>query len=148
MARPHVHGFTLIETIAAVVILTVAMPPMMWALNEAHLQRANPMLVARARWLATEKLEDIVADRHDATRGWAYVKTPGNYSAENPVDAGDYPQFNRSVTLSEHGAWDNGGQTWSAGTGYLTVTVDVDWTDAGGDPRTLSISTIVTDYTP
>ena len=47
--RQHPPGFTLIETIAAVVMLSIAVPPMMWAINEAHMQRVNPVLVSRAR---------------------------------------------------------------------------------------------------
>ncbi|MHC4447816.1 MAG: hypothetical protein ACYSXF_08565, partial [Planctomycetota bacterium] len=115
----------------------------LWAVREAQIQRANPMLVSTARWLAIEKLEDIVADRHSPSRGFAYVKVGGNYPAETPV-AG-FAGFDRSVTVSaEHGSWD--GAAWTAGTGYVTVTVDVDWTDSGGTPRTLSIATVITDY--
>ncbi|MCZ6542471.1 MAG: type II secretion system protein, partial [Planctomycetota bacterium] len=72
MSTARTHGFTLLETIAAVVILALAIPPMLWAVREAHIQRVNPMLASKARWLATEKLEDIIADRHSTTRGWAY----------------------------------------------------------------------------
>ena len=35
--RPRA-GFTLIETIAAIVILSLAIPPMLWAVREAHLK--------------------------------------------------------------------------------------------------------------
>ncbi len=140
-ARPR--GFTLIETIAAVVILAVAIPPMLWAVSEAHMQRANPLLASRARWLVIEKFEDVVADRH----GLGFIPgLPPGVTPETPI-AG-FPAYNRTVTISlEHGPWDNVGQVWliPAG-GYKTITVAVDWTDAGGDARTLSISTVVTDY--
>ena len=36
----------------------------------------------------------------------------------------------------------------TAGTGYKTIQVDVSWEDATGASRTLSVSTVVTDYTP
>jgi len=140
-ARPR--GFTLIETVAAVVILAVAIPPMLWAVSEAHMQRANPLLASRARWLVIEKFEDVVADRHGP--GGFGGLTPG-VTNETPI-AG-FAAYNRTVTISlEHGPWDNVGQAWliPAG-GYKTITVAVDWTDAGGDARTLSISTVVTDY--
>lgn len=140
-ARPR--GFTLIETVAAVVILAVAIPPMLWAVSEAHMQRANPLLASRARWLVIEKFEDVVADRH----GLGFIAgLPPGVTPETPI-AG-FPAYNRTVTISlEHGPWDNDGQVWliPAG-GYKTITVAVDWTDAGGDARTLSISTVVTDY--
>ncbi|MHC4274668.1 MAG: type IV pilus modification PilV family protein, partial [Planctomycetota bacterium] len=59
MANARRRGFTLIETVAAIVILAVAVPPMLWAVAQAQHKRANPMLASKARWLAMEKLEDI-----------------------------------------------------------------------------------------
>ena len=97
-SRTQSRGFSLIETIAAIVILSVALPAMLWTVGEAHVQRVNPMLLSTARWLAVEKLEDVIADRHSTTRGYAYLVT-GNYPAENPV-AG-YPAFTRSVSFNE-----------------------------------------------
>ena len=138
----HVHrhrlGFTLIETIAAVVILTIAIPPMLWSIRQAHVQRVNPMQVSKARWLATEKLEDIIADRHSTTRGYGYI-VAGNYPTENPI-AG-FPSFSRSISITETAA-----DLSSAGTGYKKVTATVSWTDATATSQSLQISTIVTDY--
>ena len=137
-------GFTLIETIAAIVILVVAIPPMLWAIHEAQIQRANPVLASTARWLIIEKLEDVIADRHGTV---GYVGLVPGSTSETPV-AG-YPAFNRTVTVSvPHGAWDSGTQTWLVDAGYKTITVAVDWTDAEGNAQTLSISTVLTDYTP
>ncbi len=141
-ARPR--GFTLIETVAAIVILALAIPPMLWAVSEAHMQRANPMLASTARWLVIEKFEDVVADRH-GPGGFAGL-TPG-VTNETPIVG--FAAYNRTVTISaEHDTWDNVGSAWPVppGTGYKTITVAVDWTDAGGDARSLSISTVVTDY--
>lgn len=132
------QGFTLIETIAAIVILAVAIPPMLWALRDAHAQRVNPILVSRARWMAAEKLEDVIADRHSSTRGWDYL-APANYPPETPV-AG-YPQFERRVTFNETGA-----DLTSPGSGYMTIRVAVSWTDATGAERTLTVATVVTEY--
>ncbi len=139
-------GFTLIETVAAIVILAVAVPPMLWAVTEAQRQRINPMLASRARWLAVEKLEDVVADRHSTTRGYAYLAT-ANYAAENPVPgSGYYAGFTRSVTFLETKA--DLVTTSPAPLGYMTVTVIVGWNDADLAARTLDISTVLTDYTP
>jgi prepilin-type N-terminal cleavage/methylation domain-containing protein len=133
-------GFTLIETIAAIVILAIAMPPMLFAIRDAHVQRVNPMLASQARWLATEKLEDILADRHSDSRGWDYL-TAGNYLVEPSVSG--FPAFSRSVSLTETGP-----DLLAPGNGYMTVTVQVSWVDATGSARTLSISTVVTEYAP
>jgi len=147
MRRLRQRGFTLIETVAAITILVVAVPPMVWAIQEAHHNRANPVLLSIARFLATEKLEDIIADRHSSTgnRGYGWLNV-GNYAAENPGDITDYPQYGRTVAFSEHGNWDNATPGWTVGTGYMEVTVTVTWTDSKGQAKSLAISTILTDY--
>lgn len=140
MVASHRPGFTLPETIAAVVILSIAVPTMLWSIREAHVQRVNPVLASRARWLAVEKLEDIIADRHSATRGYNYL-IPGNYPAQPAVTG--FTNFSRSVTLNETLA-----DLATAGDGYMNVTVDVTWQDGQAESRTLSISTVLTEYTP
>ena len=136
------RGFTLVETIASIVILAVAVPPMMWAIREAEAERVTPVMASRARWLAVEKLEDIIADRHSTTRGWSYLIS-ANYSAETPVSG--FTGMNRSVTLTEY-EWDL--STTSSDGGYMVVDVDVTWTDGTGTLQTLSISTVLTEYSP
>jgi prepilin-type N-terminal cleavage/methylation domain-containing protein len=136
--RPH-RGFTLIEAVACVVLLAVLIPPTMWAMRESHQQRVNPMLASRARWLATEKLEDVIADRHSTTRGYGYLIS-SNYAAESSITG--FPGFTRSVAFVVTAA-----DLVSPGTGYKRVTVTVNWTDAAGTARSLAIATVVTDYT-
>src|SRR5262245_60208243 len=131
------RGFTLIESISAVVVLAVAIPPMLWALRQAHVQRVNPMMSSKARWLVTEKLEDIIADRHSETRGFGYLTT-ANYPAENPV-AG-FPGFSRTVGFLQLGP------DLAPGTGYMRATVTVTWTDSTGTSRSLALVSIVTEY--
>ena len=132
------RAFTLIETIIAIVVLTIAIPPMFWAIRQAHVGRVNPEMVSRARWLASEKLEIIEADRHSTTRGYGYL-IPSNYPVESSITG--YPGFTRSVSLSETAA-----DLSTAGTGYMKVTVTVAWTDATATARSLSISTVLTNY--
>ena len=135
----RVHpGFTLIEAIIAIVILGVAVPPMLWSIQDSQVSRVAPILVSRARWLATEKLEDIVADRHSSTRGYGYV-VDASYPAEAAVTG--MTGFSRSVSITETGA-----AMASGGTGYKLVTVTVGWIDARAQARSLSLSTVVTDY--
>jgi Tfp pilus assembly protein PilV len=134
------RAFTLIEAIVSVVILATAVPGMMLAVREAHRDRASPVLASKARWLATEKLEDIIADRHSTTRGYAYLVN-SNYAAESSISGS--PGFTRSVAISETAA-----NLVSAGTGFKKVTVTVNWTDARGGARSLAIATVLTDYTP
>jgi prepilin-type N-terminal cleavage/methylation domain-containing protein len=138
MLRASNHGFTLIETIIAVVVLGIAIPSMLWSIQSAHQQRVDPMLTSKARWLAQEKIEDVIADRHSAARGYAWVLT-SNYATENPVSASS--GFTRSVTVAESSA-----DLVTAGAGYKTITVTVGWTDSRHAARSLSIATVVTDY--
>jgi prepilin-type N-terminal cleavage/methylation domain-containing protein len=134
------RAFTLVETIAAVVVLAIGLPPMLWAIRDAHVQRVNPVLASRARWLAEAKMEDLIADRSSETRGYDYL-IAGNYPAEGSISG--YPGFTRSVSLSETEA-----DLATAGTGYMKITVTVGWTDAAGDARSLQVSTVLTEYTP
>ncbi len=138
-------GFTLIETVAAIVILSVAVPHMLWAVAEAHIQRVDAMLASRARWLVTAKLEDVIADRHSESgnRGYDYLVT-GNYPAEATGSISGYEQFGRTVAFDEVDPTDL--VTSQADSGYMKVTVNVGWTDGGGDSQTLSIVTILTEY--
>lgn len=136
-------AFTLMETIVAIVVLGVALPPMLLALREAQRRSTGPIQADRARWLAAERLEEVIADRHSAVRGWAYV-TASNYPPESPVEG--FPGFARAVSIEETGA-----SLAGAGTGFKVVSVTVSWTDAGGGSaalRSLAISTVLTDYTP
>lgn len=132
------RAFTLIESIAAIVILAIAVPPMMWAIKEGHTQRVNPMMASKARWLATEKLETILTDRHSTTRGYSYLVS-GNYPSESPISG--FPGYTRTVSFNETDA-----DLVTPGSGYKRVTVAVAWVDVSSTARSLSISTVVTDY--
>lgn len=140
MKRTVHRGFTIVETVVAVVLIGVALPPMLWALRQEHRNRVRPVMAAKAGWLAVEKLEDIIADRHSTTRGYSYLVT-GNYPDETPV-AG-VTGFSRTVSFTETGP-----DLVSAGTGYKKATVNVTWTDGTGASRTTTLVTVVTDYTP
>lgn len=131
------RGTTLIETIAAVVVLAIAIPPMLWSIGEAHRQRIDPVLASRARWLATEKIEDIIADRHSATRGYDHL-APANYPDEDPVSG--LEGYRRSVTFNETGS-----DLTTPGAGYMTVTVVLEWLDTSDTTRSFSVSTVLTD---
>lgn len=138
-------GFTLMETITAVIILSVAVPPMLWAVRESQAERVNPMLVSKAGWLAMQTMEEIIADRHSATRGYTWLTTANfnaNYSTAKGAIAG-FLQFSRSVTFTETKA-----DLVTAGGGYTKVTVAVSWSDWRGNARTMTIYTVVTEYDP
>jgi hypothetical protein len=128
------------EAVAAVVVMAVAMPPMLWSLQQSHRHGADQVLASRARWLAVEKLEDVIADRHAEERGYEYVAAE-NYPAEAWVPG--FAGFSRSVSVVETGV-----DLTAAGTGYKTVAVTVGYADGRGAARGLTISTVVTEYSP
>jgi len=140
-ARSAQRGFTLIEAIIAIVVLSLAIPPMLWAMRDATWKRIDPIQVSRARWLAAERLEDIIADRHSGTRGYAYVVN-ANYPSEPSVSG--FTGFSRSVSVTEG----NATLVPGSGTGYKTVSVSVGYFDGRNVARTLTLSTVVAQYTP
>jgi Tfp pilus assembly protein PilV len=132
------RAFSLIEAIIAIVVLSVAVPAMFWAVRDAADRRTDPVMLNRARWLAAEKMEDVLADRANADRGYGYV-VAANYPAESPV-AG-FAGLSREVMVAERGP-----DLVSAGTGYKVVTVRVTYTSARGAARTFELASVVTDY--
>ncbi len=137
--RRRLGGFTLIEVIIAVVVLAIAIPPVFWALRDANVRRVDPINLSRARWLVNEKIEDVLADARSTTRGYSYVVS-GNYASESPVSG--FTGFSRSVAISESGA----SLVSGSGTGYKTVAVTVNYVDGKGATKSLSVSTVVTQY--
>ena len=140
MAGQRHKGFTLIETIAAVVMLAIAIGPMTWAIREAHIQRIDPVMASRARWLASEKLEDILADHHSSTRGYDFL---ANSSYPQEASVSGFTSFSRSVSISETGP-----DLVSAGTGYKKIQVDISWDDSRGKTRTFSLASVMTESSP
>ncbi len=132
------RGFTLVESVAVILVLSIAFPPIMWAIRRAHVARVTPARFSIARWLAAEKLEDIIADRNSATRGYSYLTT-AHYPAEASI-AG-FVGFSRTVALAETGP-----DLITAGTGYMKATVTVTFTDGAGASQSFPLSVIVTNY--
>ena len=64
-----------------------------------------------------------------------------NYPFEPNISG--FPNYRRSIRFSETGP-----DLTTPGSGYMTATVDVTWRDSGGTLRTLSLSTVLTEYKP
>lgn len=137
--RRPAPGFTLIEVMIAIVVMAIAVPPMFWALRQANVQRVDPINLSRARWLASEKLEDILADSKSTTRGYSYLAN-SNYAAESPISG--FAGFTRTVSITESGA----DLVSGSGTGYKSVVVTVGFVDGKGTSRTLAVSTVVAQF--
>ena len=131
------RGLTLIEAIAMVTIMAIAVPTMMWSMAGAHENRVAPLMASRARFLASERLEQVIADRSAPLRGFTYVVS-ASYPAEPAVTG--FPNFSRSVAINETDA-----SLIGTGVGYKTATVTVTWTTRKGSQRT-ALATVVTEY--
>lgn len=136
--RATTRGFTLIEAIIAVVVLAVALPPMLFAVREGQRQGVLPVKSAVARRLIEEKLEDILADRHSATRGYSYV-TNTNYASESPVSG--FTGYSRSVSITET----NAALVATTNGGYKRCVVTVTCSD-GANTQTHTGTVYVTQY--
>jgi hypothetical protein len=113
---------------------------MLWAIQGAHARRVDPVQASRARWLAVEKLEDVIADRHSASRGYVYLDA-ANYPTETELV--DFQGFQREVRFAETTA---DLSNPSAGGGFMTVTVRVTWNNTKGEAMDLEVSTVLTAY--
>ena len=86
-------GFTLIEIIITLVVLSVAVVGVLSVFTTAIKGSANPVILNQAMALAQEQMDTIKGDRMNSDRGFAYI-IPGNYPADVPVTG-----FNRSVNI-------------------------------------------------
>jgi type II secretory pathway pseudopilin PulG len=136
--RCSASAFSLTEAVIAVVILAVATPAMFWAIRDATERRTEPVLLERARWLAAERLEDVIADRFCPSRGYAFI-TAANYPAEASV-AG-FTGFSRQTTIAETNS-----SLITPGTGHKVVTVRVNYTGPRGVTRNFDLAAVVTDF--
>jgi Tfp pilus assembly protein PilV len=128
---------TLVDVIATMVLIAIAVPPMMIALRDSAQRYTDNYQRIAARWLAAEQLETILADRSHAGRGYAYVTT-ANYTDQT------IGPFARSTTVTEVSTNLSATQ---AGSGVKRVTVQIQW-NALRSPQTLQLATVITDYTP
>ena len=137
-ARRRAKAFTLIEAIAAIVLLSVAVPSMTWGVRDAVIRRTDPIKLTKARWLLAERMEQIIADRHSTSRGYDYCVN-AVYPAEGSVSG--FSGFSRSTSISAI-------NTNVGTTGWKMATVTVTYIDGVGVARTISLSSILTNYTP
>jgi len=111
----------------AIVILSIALPPLISAFVDASMQSILPANSAIASFLATERMEEIIARRYRATDGYAAVTT-ANYPAESPVSG--FPRFNRAVSVTFTDAALN---TVGSDQGYKKVRVAVTWNSGANE---------------
>jgi len=133
------QGFTLIEIIITLVVLSVAAIGVLSVFTTGIAGSADPLIVSKATQLAQEKLDSIIGDRLNPARGFGWI-TAANYPAENPI-AG-FSSFNRSVEIICVASADLN-TSISCPRSYERVTVTVTWNTGAGS---VSLATILANY--
>src|SRR5574337_941551 len=91
-------GFTLIEIIITLVVLSIAAVGVLSVFTTGISGSADPSLAGQATQLAQERMDAIMGDRANSSRGYTWITAAVNpYPAENPVTG--FPAFNRSVNI-------------------------------------------------
>jgi type II secretory pathway pseudopilin PulG len=151
------RGFTLLEAIAVVLVLALAVPTGMRALGDAIAVRRQAAVTARAVSLAGSVLEQVIADVHSgaAGRGFAgfadaavYLSDPatGLYARLDWVSQ-PYEDAGLSYTVSIGALGDSAGTATgnAAQDVYRRITVTVVVPDVRGGTMVLPVSTVVSD---
>lgn len=90
------RGASLFELVMVILIIGAGVVPILGAYREAARQGPRGELQTRAAFLAAEKMEEILADRHSPSRGFAWL-LPASYPAETAI-AG-FPGFRRDTAV-------------------------------------------------
>lgn len=117
-------GFTLLELIAAVALLGIAVPPILAFLAQSGVKGVFPERQTAAYFLAVEKLEELIADRHSPNLGYAHLTT-ANHPAET-LPGG----FTRTVAFLEVAS--SNLSSAHTGSGCLRITVTVSYANPTG----------------
>lgn len=116
---------TIIEVAMALVILSVALPPLVKSFADASRQTIHPSQASVAAFLAIERMEEVVARRYRGTQGGVKpydALVAANFPAETPV-AG-FGAYARRVTFSEV---NSALQPSATPCGYRKARVTVSW---------------------
>jgi Tfp pilus assembly protein PilV len=133
-APRRARGATLLEAVFAVLLLGISVPPILGFFRQGTLSSIAPERQTAAYFLAMERMEEIIADRHSSTRGYSYL-TAAHYPAESLAGG-----FTRTAAFNEVSSADL--TTHQSGTGYLLITVTVQYSAPAGS---YAISSLVCD---
>ena len=73
MTRRRERGFSLLEMVIVVIILGIALTPLLNFFAESARRSVSAEMLGVAHFLAIDKAEEILCDRHAPTRGLSYV---------------------------------------------------------------------------
>jgi len=150
-------GFTLLEAVAAIVVLAIVIPPTVTMLGSAANARADAVSLARGSALADAVLEHVIADvaSDDASLGFAalddantYIDAPSSgLRARIASLTAIYENARLSYDLAIGELVDQTGATSgdAAQDIYRLVTVSVQIPSTSGPALTMTVATMVTD---
>lgn len=153
------RGFTLIEAIAAIVILGLIAPVSMVTLRDAAAARSESIQMTRASWLACAVMETVLADAASDEDGLGFAAFADADAYLNTPGAGLAARFAGTTAFYEGlgfgWALDIGGLVSASGvaTGeadedvYRVVTVTVSWVGAWRGSKDYELSALVSDPT-
>ena len=144
--KPVASGFTLIETIITLVVLSIAAVGVLSVFTTGMKGSANPLILSQATQLAQERMETVIA-----------LKISGGFNAVQDIASAafgaPYANFSYAVDVAcvdanfanAQGApgYNAGGSCSQAGAAryYKLVTVTVSWTG-----NAVALTTIVANY--
>jgi len=143
--RKFRRGFTLMEAIAALVVLGILIPPTVAMMRDAARSRVDAVSLTRATWLAAAVMEQVIADVNSEQFGLgvladqaAYLTSPGTGLEARIADV-------TSLYASAGLGWSlsigelvsaSGAATGDADRDvYRMVQVRVEWDARGGERR-------------
>jgi len=151
------RGFTLMEAVATLVILSIATPPAVTMLQESAGARQDATLAMRGRWLAIATLEQVLADVHSdsAGRGFDALEDSASYLEDGSdglyARMDETRQFYSSfgvtcdVQISQLVGFDGVESGEPDQDVYRYVQVVATWTRSDGEQAEASVGGLVTD---
>lgn len=150
------RGVSLLEAVAVVVILAVAVPPTIMWLDESTSHRADAMNTTRAGMFATIVMENILADSASTASDLGFAAFANSNQYLNTATTGLRDRISPSTSFYEAMGMTyavtigvlvgpNGTTTGSTSTDiFRIITVSVTFNSAVSGTQTLSISSFVT----
>lgn len=152
------RAFTLMEAIAAIVVLGVIVPPSVSMLRTAAVARSGSIDTIRATWLANGVLEQVIADVSSPTSSlgmsalansstYVDTATTGLRARMAAVTAGYPSTFSWTLTIGSLVSASGSSTGSAAADVYRYVQVNVTWPTPHGS-KTLNVGALVTDLRP
>ena len=130
-------GFTIIELLLTIVIISIGMMGIMTLFENASKGALQADLNGVALGLVREKLEWVVVDK--VREGYSWLD---NSRYSNESFTGDYSAYSRNTDIYEVSS--NDFTVAESGSGYKRVDVTVSW--GTGASNRLMVSTVLSDY--